>query len=242
MPSSLNLLARWRAHPHRAVISQAFWVGLATGLYGISYGALAAAAGMNLWQVSLLSAFMFAGSAQFAFVGVIGAGGSGVAAIAASALLGSRGAFYGLQMARVLRPDGWRRLAAAHLTVDESVAVSLAQDEPRAARTGFWAAGLSVYFFWNTLSVLGAVLGNALGDPRQWGLDAAAGAAFLGLLWPRLATRRVQAVALAAAAVALVATPFLAPGIPILLAACVAVIAGWPAPHGAAHTSEEGAA
>ena len=67
----MNLLARWRAHPHRAVISQAFWVGLATGLYGISYGALAAAAGMNLWQVSALSALMFAGSAQFAFVGVI---------------------------------------------------------------------------------------------------------------------------------------------------------------------------
>ncbi|MDO5691861.1 MAG: AzlC family ABC transporter permease [Pseudomonadota bacterium] len=210
----------------RPVARQGLWVGFATGLYGLSFGALSVAAGLNVWQTLLLSALLFSGGSQFALVGVVAAGGAGAAAVAASSLLGLRNGFYGLQVARLLQPRGWRRAVAAQLTIDESTAVALAQPDDERARVGFWATGLSVYLFWNAMTLAGALLGNALGDPKAWGLDAAASGAFIALLWPRLGTRAARGVALAAAVVALLATPLVPPGIPILLAALVAVLAG----------------
>lgn len=213
----------------RAAARQGLWVGIAIGLYGVSFGALAVAAGLNVWQALLLSALLFSGGSQFAVVGVLAAGGTGMAAVAASTLLGLRNGFYGLQMARLLRPRGWRRALAAQLTIDESTAVALAQPDEASARVGFWSTGWAVYVFWNLMTVLGAWLGNALGDPRRWGLDAAAAAAFLALLWPRLAPRSVQLLALGAAALALLVAPYVPPGMPIMVAALAAVLAGlWP--------------
>ncbi|HWS57839.1 MAG TPA: AzlC family ABC transporter permease, partial [Actinotalea sp.] len=79
-----------RPPARRAVRRQAVSVAAATGLYGLSFGALSAAAGLDLWQTCALSLLMFTGGSQFAFVGVIGAGGSGVAAAATAGLLGAR--------------------------------------------------------------------------------------------------------------------------------------------------------
>lgn len=210
----------------RPAARQGLWVGFATGLYGTSFGALAVASGLSVWQAVVLSALLFSGGSQFALIGVVASGGSGAAAVAASTLLGLRNGFYGVQMARVLQALGWRRAVAAQLTIDESTAVALAQAEPVARRVGVWATGWSVYVFWNVMTLAGALLGNALGDPKAWGLDAAASGAFMALLWPRLGTRAARLIALAAMAVALLATPLVPPGIPILLAALVAVVAG----------------
>ncbi len=226
----------------RAAARQGLWVGFATGLYGLSFGALAVAAGLTVWQAVALSALLFSGGSQFALIGVLASGGSGAAAVAASSLLGLRNGFYGVQMARILRPRGWQRAVAAQLTIDESTAVALAQTEPASQRTGFWATGASVYVFWNLMTLAGALLGNALGNAKTWGLDAAASGAFIALLWPRLASGPARRIALAAAAVALLSTPWVAPGVPILLAAGVAVVAGarprLVAGHGAAATQE----
>ena len=87
-------------------------------------------------------------------------------------------------------------------------------------------AGVCVWVFWNLFSLAGAFAGRLMTDPSLWGLDAAAAAAFLGLLWPRLVRRDVVAVAVAAAAVALLMTPVLPAGLPVLAAALVAVVAG----------------
>ncbi len=181
-----------------------------------------------------LSLLVFSGGSQFAFVGVIGAGGTAAAAVATSTLLGLRNGFYGVGLAPVLRPmRGWRRVAAAQVTIDESTAVALAQpvDDIPARRAGFWWTGVGVFLLWNVITVVGAVLGASIGDPAQWGLDAAAAAAFLGLLWPRLATRFAQGVAGASALLALTLTPVLPAGLPILAAALIAVAAGWRAPR-----------
>ncbi len=210
----------------RPAARQGAWVGFATGLYGLSFGALAVAAGLSVWQTVLLSALLFSGGSQFALIGVLASGGLGAAAIVASTLLGLRNGFYGLRMARVLEPRGWRRALAAQLTIDESTAVALAQADAARQRVGFWVTGVSVYLFWNAMTLAGALLGNALGDPKAWGLDAAASGAFLALLWPRLDSRATRAIASGAIAVALLATPLVPPGIPILLAALVAALAG----------------
>lgn len=205
-------------------VRQGFWVGLATGAYGISFGALSVAAGLSVVQTIALSALMFTGGSQFAFVGVIGAGGSGLAAGAAAGLLGARNAVYGLQMASVLRPRPPLRPLAAHLTIDESTAVCLAQDEATGRRRGFWAAGVAVFVFWNVSTLAGAVLGDALGDPRRWGLDGAAVAAFLALLWPRLRVGQAQAVGVAAALAAVLVVPVAPAGVPVLVAGAVAAV------------------
>ena len=94
------------------------------------------------------------------------------------------------------------------------------------ARLGFLATGLSVFVLWNLFTLAGALAGSALGDPRTYGLDAAVGAAFLALLWPRLVDRLHRLVAVAAAAVALGLVPFTAAGVPVLAAAGVALLAG----------------
>ena len=96
-------------------------IGLATGLYGVSFGALAVAAGLTVPQASALSALMFTGGSQFAFVGVVAGGGAPSAAMAAASLLGVRNAVYGVQLNALLRPRGWRRWVHAHLAADRTI-------------------------------------------------------------------------------------------------------------------------
>lgn len=196
-------------------------ISVATGLYGISFGALAVAAGLQVWQAMALSALMFTGGSQFAFIGVLAGGGAGSAALGAASLLGVRNAVYGMQMNRLLQPHGWRKWLAAHLTIDESAATASAQTHSEEQQRGFWVAGLGVFALWNAFTLLGALLGDALGDPRQWGLDGAAVAAFLGLLWPRLRAREPIALAVVCGAVTALMVPVLPAGLPILVAAVV---------------------
>jgi predicted branched-subunit amino acid permease len=213
----------------RAAVRQGLAVALATSAYGISFGALATASGLDVWQTCVLSLLMFTGGSQFAFVGVIGAGGlaAAPAAIASAALLGVRNAAYAMRMSPVLGGGPWRRLLAAPFTIDESTAVSLAQSSPRARRIGFWVTGIAIYVGWNLSTLVGALVGDLLGDPRRYGLDAAAAAAFLALLWPRLRGRQAIAVGAGAAVVAVVLTPALMPGLPVVVAATVALVVGW---------------
>lgn len=203
-------------------------VALATSAYGISFGALATASGLDLWQTCVLSLLMFTGGSQFAFVGVIGAGGvaAAPAAVASAGLLGVRNVAYGLSVSPMIGRGALRRAVAAHFTIDESAAVSLAQQTPRARTVGFWVTGIGIYLGWNVTTLIGGILGDVLGDVRAYGLDAAAGAAFLALLWPRLRGRQAIAVGAAAAVVATVATPVVMPGVPVLIAAAVAVVVG----------------
>lgn len=228
-----RLTGRSRVSRLSPVRQQALSVSLATGAYGLSLGALAVAAGLDFWQTMALSLIVFSGGSQFAFVGVIGAAGSPWAALGTSALLGVRNGFYGVTLAPILRPmRGWRFVLGSQVTIDESTALALAQPEndANARRTGFWWTGVGVFVAWNLLVGVGAIAGQYIGEPQAWGLDAAAAAAFLGLVWPRLAPRRAQAVAAAAAVLALALTPVLPAGLPILAAALVAVGAGWGGP------------
>ncbi len=214
--------------PEGVAARQGLAVALATSAYGVSFGAVSVASGLDVWQTCVLSLLMFTGGSQFAFVGVIAAGGlaAAPAAIASSVLLGVRNAAYAMRLAPIVGGGGWRKAAATQFTIDESTAVALAQGEPRARQTGFWVTGVAIWVGWNLSTLLGALLGDVLGDPRTYGLDAAAAAAFLALLWPRLKGRQPLAVAAGAAAVAALLTPWLMPGIPVIAAAGVAIAVG----------------
>lgn len=201
-------------------------MGVATGIYGTSFGAIATAGGLDVAQTCVLSLLMFTGASQFAFVGVLAGGGSAPAGVATALLLGTRNTLYGLRVGPLLGLRGPARAAAAHLLIDESTAMSVDRSDRRTARTGFLATGLAVFVLWNLCTLLGALAGQGLGDPRTYGLDAAVGAAFLALLWPRLAVVEHRVVALLAVAVALAVVPVTAAGVPVLAAAGVALLAG----------------
>ncbi|SEO75917.1 AzlC family ABC transporter permease [Trujillonella endophytica] len=217
-----------------AVLRDAIGLGVAVGLYGVAFGAAAAAAGLDVWQATALSMLMFTGASQFALVGVLGAGGSALAAAGSALLLGTRNTVYGVRLVPLLRPRGvLSRAASAHWVIDETTAMAVAAPERRLARVGFLATGASVYLLWNATTVVGALGSAALGETAQAALDAVVPAAFLALLWPRLLRGFPEAavqrrVAFGGAVVALLLTPVVAPGVQVIAAVVAVALAGPP--------------
>ncbi len=209
----------------RAIVGNAIGVGIATGSYGLSFGAIAVTSGFTVAQACALSLLVFTGASQFALVGVVASGGGLASGATTALLLGARNTLYGLRLASLLQLDGVRRLLGAQLVIDESTAMAVKPRDPRNARLGFFATGIAVFVLWNLATLIGALLGQALGDPRTFGLDAAVPAAFLALMWPRLTSKNPRYTAVAAAVVALCLVPLLRPGLPILAAGAVAILA-----------------
>ena len=214
------------AEMRREIVRDAVGIGVATGAYGLSFGALSVAAGLDVAQTSALSLLMFTGASQFALIGVLGAGGAWLAAAGSAILLGTRNALYGLRMSPLLDLSGGRRIAGSHLVIDESTAMGIAHEEGGHGALGFFATGLSVFVFWNLGTLLGALGARVIPSPESLGLDAAVPAAFIALLAPRLRRGEPWAIAGLGAVVALALTPVLPVGVPIIASAIVAVVAG----------------
>jgi 4-azaleucine resistance transporter AzlC len=225
--------------PERGVILRAaVGIGLYALAFGASVGAFAVGSGLTVAQTMVLSVVMFTGASQFAFVGVAASGGSPFAALLASLLLGVRNAFYGVPVSEILHPRGLARLWTAHFVIDETTAMAISQSSPRARRYAFWATGLILFSLWQLGNFAGAMVGRAV-NPSDIGLDAAAPAVFLALLWPGLRRRPARWAALGGAVVALALVPVAPPGIPVVAAAGVALVAGLLPQREPAEQSEE---
>ena len=218
-------MAAIAAPPPTRALSGAAGIGLAVGLYGISFGVLAVAGGLTPAQACVMSMLVFTGASQFAFVGVLATGGGALAAMAPAVMLAMRNAAYGLSLVTVLRGPLRRRALEAQLVIDESTAMARAEDDPRAARRAFLATGVSVWICWNAGTLAGALLGGGLGDPRALGLDAMFPAAFLALLAPQLRRPGAPVAALAGAVAAIALVPFAPAGVPVI-AALAGVVPG----------------
>lgn len=213
------------AVPKKPYVKDGLLVGFATGIFGIGFGVLAISAELSVAQTMVMSLVVFTGASQFAAVGVIAAGGSPATAIGSALLLAARNGFYSMTMSQHIRGPVWKRALAAHVTIDESTALGTSQSEPADIEGAFWVGGLSVFVFWNLGTLIGALGGQAIGDPNALGLDAAFPAGFISLA---AASLRHQAGRIAAAsgfAIAIIALPFTQAGVPILLAAAGAVLA-----------------
>ncbi len=208
------------------MIRDAVGIGIASGAYALSFGAISITAGLSMAQTCALSILMFTGASQFAFVGVVGAGGSAWAGAATAMLLGSRNALYGLRLSSLLNVSGLRRLAASHFVIDETTAMAIARDTPPESRFAFWATGFILFSFWNLGTLIGALATQVILDPKALGLDAAPPAAFLALVAPRLRGREPVAIAIGAATVVLAVLPFVPPGVPLLIVALLVVAFG----------------
>ena len=173
----------------------------------------------------VMSATTFAGSAQFAAASILDDGGGVAAAGTAAILLNARYAPISISVAPGFRGSLLGRFLASQLIVDESWAISH-QGGGRYDSRVLIGAGLLLYPCWVGGTAVGALGGELLGDPNDFGLDAAFPALFLALLYPMLRDRRMVAAGIGGAAIALILTPLVPPGVPIIAAAFVC-LAGW---------------
>jgi 4-azaleucine resistance transporter AzlC len=213
------------ARTHSRTLGRAAGIGVAVGVYGVSFGVLAVASGMSAAQACVMSMLVFTGASQFAFVGVLAGGGGAAAAMGPAIMLALRNAAYGLSLAPILPPRLRDRAVAAHLVIDETTAMARAEERPEAARRAFFATGVSVWVCWNTGTLAGALLGGGIGDPRSLGLDAMFPAAFLALLAPQLRRPGAPVAAILGAMIAVAVLPFVPAGVPII-AALAGVVPG----------------
>ncbi|MBM7775922.1 4-azaleucine resistance transporter AzlC [Actinokineospora baliensis] len=193
-------------------------IALAAAVNGASFGAIAVAAGNPLWVPVVMSVLVFAGGSQYMAVGVVAAGGGPVAAVVGGLVLNSRHLPFGLAVGEVIGRSWPARLLGSHLLVDESVAFAMAQKDPVRARAAYWACGASLFVAWNLGVLGGSLAGTLIEDPNALGLDAVFPAVMLALVLPALKDAGKLRPALLGAAIALATTPFLPPGVPVLLA------------------------
>jgi branched chain amino acid efflux pump len=193
-------------------------VCVADTLVGVSFGAITVSSGLPLWLPTLLSLLVFAGGAQFMFVGLIASGGNPIAAVVAGLLVNSRHVPFGFAIGDVLGRGWARRIAGSHLMIDENVAFAVAQPDPARRRAVYWVCGISLFVCWNAGVLAGAFGGTLISDTDAFGLDAAFPAVLLALILPSLGDAATRRAALAGAVVAVATTPFLPPGLPVLLA------------------------
>ena len=209
----------------RSAVTGAVGIGVAVGVYGVSFGVLAVASGLSPAQACVMSMLVFTGASQFAFVGVLAGGGGALAAMGPAVMLAVRNAAYGLSLTSILPARLRDRALAAHLVIDETTAMARAQADPGAARRAFLATGVSVWVFWNAGTLAGALLGGGIGDPKTLGLDAMFPAAFLALLAPQLRRPGAPVAAVTAVIIALALVPIAPAGVPII-AALAGVVPG----------------
>jgi branched chain amino acid efflux pump len=224
----VNMRRLWRTlqRGDRGLRRDVALVCLADGIVGLSFGATAVAGGLPGWLPVVMSLLVFAGASQFAAVGVVLAGGSPVAAVAAGALLNTRLLPYGLGVADVTAGSWWTRVFGAHLTTDETVAFALRQGDPAARRTAFWTCGVALFSVWNVAVLLGVLAGTAVKNTAAFGLDATFPAVLIALALPALADKRTRTAAGVGAVTAVALTPVLPAGLPVL-AALGGLAAGW---------------
>ena len=202
---------------------------LAVMFIGLSYGAVAVTSGFPVWVPAAQSVLVLAGASEFLFIGIVAAGGSPIAAALAGMLVNARHLPYGLALPPGVTGRGWRRLLGTHVMNDESVVFALSQEDLKRQRAAYWACGLGVLICWPGGAILGALIGSAVHNTGAFGLDAMFPAVILALIVPDLRNRMTLRAALAGAAIALLATPFLPAGLPVLLAlAAVLLLARAP--------------
>jgi 4-azaleucine resistance transporter AzlC len=197
--------------------------GVAGALLSVSFGIVAQDAGMSQVAAILMSAIVFAGSAQFTAIAILSQGGTLAAAIGAAALINSRFLPMGVALAPSLPGGPVRRAAQGQAIVDASWAVS-SRGDGTFDRWMLFGSTAVQYVGGVAGTVVGALAGGALGDPHTYGLDAVYPAFFVALLLHELRDRRSRAVAALGGAIALALVPIAPPGVPVLAASLAALV------------------
>jgi 4-azaleucine resistance transporter AzlC len=193
-------------------------VCLADAIVGVSFGAITVSSGLPVWLPMMLSVAVFAGAAQFMFVGLVASGGNPMAAAVTGLLVNVRHVPFGFAVGDLLGKGWARRVAGSHLMVDETVAFALGQRDPERRRAVYWACGISLFVCWNLGVMIGAFGGTVVNDTDAFGMDAAFPAVLLALVLPSLRDAATRRASLVGVVIALATAPFLPAGLPVLLA------------------------
>lgn len=215
--------------PRRQLLREVVPVAAALAVVAASLGAIAVSKGVELWLITLMGALVFAGGSEFLVVGLVSGGSAPVTAVLAGLMLNARHLPFGFAVGDLLR-GGWQRLLGSHLMVDEAVAFALARDTPQRQREAYWVVGLALYLAWAPSIFLGGLFGRYVGDPASLGLDAAFPAALLALIAPALRDRPTARAVALGSVFALVTTPLLPEGLPVLIA-LLGMAAALPVPR-----------
>ena len=226
------------ADRRREILVAAFTLAAAVAVIAFVFGVGAVAAGGSVPQVVLMSLLVFTGASQFSAVSVVASGGSTGAALGGAMLLAARNTVYGLAMSRVLTGSLPKRLLAAQFTIDETTAMAATQDRPEDKRYAFWATGLMLFTFWNTGTLIGALVGSSI-EPETYGLDVAFPAGYVAMVLPLLRHRRGLIAGVLGAAICVALVPFTPIGLPILCASA-AILVGLPRPEHESDIPTEG--
>jgi predicted branched-subunit amino acid permease len=170
-----------------------------------------------------MSVIVFAGSAQFTAIAILGAGGTVGAAVVAGALINSRFLPMGVALGPSLPGGPLRRAAQGQAIVDASWAIA-SRGDGTFDRWLLFGSSAVQYLGWVAGTVIGAFGGTLLGDPARLGLDAVYPAFFLALLIHEVRDGRSRGVAALGAVIALALVPFTPPGVPVLVASLAALV------------------
>jgi len=205
------------------IVRNALSIGVATGVYAVSFGVLSVAAGFSVVQTCVMSLVCFTGASQLTFASVIGAGGGVAGALPPALLLAGRNALYAFSLRGVLNGPVSKRALRAQVVVDETTAMAHAQPTLAAKRRAFDLTALCLFTAWNVGTLAGALAGRGLGSPRDYGLDAMFPAVFLALLAPQLRGPDAVRAAVLGALIAVALVTVTPAGVPIIASALGAV-------------------
>ena len=177
--------------------------------FGIIFGSLAGAAGLSVGQTIGMSLLVFAGSAQFIALSLLGAGVGLAVLLLTTVVVNLRHALYSASLQPFVRhlPARWRVPLAFWLTDEAYAVVQHRYAEQDASPNKHWyflGAALAMYVNWQLCTLAGVIFGQNVPNLGAWGLDFAMLATFIGIVVPMLRNRPQVAAALAAAGVALV--------------------------------------
>ncbi|MBW7983197.1 AzlC family ABC transporter permease [Enterobacillus tribolii] len=193
-----------------------FFVCLAVGVVGVSYGSLATAYGFPLWVPLFSSFFVLAGASEFMFIAIVAGGGHPLAGALAGLLVNARHFPFGVAV-RNLVGTRFNALLGSHIMNDESVAFGLSQPTAEKRKAAYWLCGIGVAVFWPVGTLVGCVIGKVLPSTELIGLDAVFPAILLALVIPAFKNRTTLIRASAGAIISLAAVPFTPVGLPALL-------------------------
>ncbi|BDH44109.1 branched-chain amino acid ABC transporter permease [Salmonella enterica subsp. enterica serovar Choleraesuis] len=208
-----------------ALIKAIFLICLADGIVAVSYGSLALSYGFPFWVPLTLAITVLAGASEFMFVGIVASGGSPLAGAAAGLLVNARHLPFGIAV-RDLVGKRAAALLGCHIMNDESVAFGISQSTHEQRKAAFWLCGLGIALFWPLGVIIGGFLGQIIPSQEVIGLDAVFPAVMFALVLPMLKNRLTRNRSLAGAGIALASTPFVAAGLPVLLALFGLIVKG----------------
>jgi 4-azaleucine resistance transporter AzlC len=195
------------------------WPGMIP--FAVAYAVTARGAGLGVWDTQLMSLSVFAGASQFAAAGLFASGASALGIVATTFLLNARHVLYGLSLTQTLPLTAGQRVVAAQFLTDEAYGMSTVHGprEPGGLSFAFLlGTELSLYAVWNASTLLGALAGQVLPDPKVLGVGVIFPLAFLMLLVPLVTGRTTLVVAVASGLAAWALSRALPGGLVILLA------------------------